>query len=295
MQAGRHQPLLEVEPLEGQPERYQIIWGEQRWRAARQAGIQEVLVRVLPGFTYLERFRKQLEENRLRSALDPVEEAYAILQTKTLLDIARAEALLTEAEVDFVPLESKRIDDRGEFQRHLEALTRRLVESGIHVLRSAEGPVCASLSPWRETERTLGISEAARKQKVGILRLPPELPEQVRDLPAEHAIQISRLESGERQSALVERAPVLRHRQVQTAVDRLRRDPELTVEAALDGEEIEDEPGPLGFQAQLPMLADLCRQLARRLGYLRSRLSDEERDQVCGLLADLRQALDGFE
>src|SRR5207244_3797179 len=140
----------------------------------------------------------------------------------------------------------------------------------------------APLSPWRETERALGISEAARKQKVGILRLPPELQEEVRDLPAEHAIQISRLESGVRQAALVERAPVLTHRQVQTAVDRLRRDPELSVEAALEEEEVEGEPRPLGFQSQLPALADLCRQLARRLGYLRSRLGPEEREQVAG-------------
>jgi hypothetical protein len=58
---------------------------------------------------------------------------------------------------------------------------------------------------------------------------------------------------------------------------------------------IEAEPGPLGFQSQLPALADLCRQLARRLGYLRSRLSSDEREQVAGLLADLRQILDGFQ
>jgi hypothetical protein len=115
-------------------------------------------------------------------------------------------------------------------------------------------------------------------------------------LPAEHAIQISRLESGERQAALVERAPVLSHRQVQAAVDRLRRDPELSVEAALEVQAgMGEESGPLGFQNQLPVVADLCRQLARRLGYLRSRLSAEEREQILLLLADLRQVLDGFE
>jgi hypothetical protein len=295
MRAGRHQPLLEVELLEGEPELYQIVCGEQRWRAARQAGLQHILVRVLPRLSYVERFRKQLEENRVRSALDPIEEAHAILQTKTLLDIARAEALLEQAGIRFVPLESKRIEDRDEFQRHLDGLKRLLLESGVHVLHSVQGLVCGPLSPWRETELALGISEAARKQKVGILRLPSELQEGVRDLPAEHAIQISRLECGERQAALVERAPVLSHRQVRTTVDRLRRDPELSVEAALGEETTGNEPGPLGFQNQLPMLADLCRQLARRIGYLRSRLTDEQRQQVSGLLADLRQALDGFE
>jgi ParB-like chromosome segregation protein Spo0J len=31
MRAGRHQPLLEVEPAPGAPGRYQIVCGEQRW------------------------------------------------------------------------------------------------------------------------------------------------------------------------------------------------------------------------------------------------------------------------
>ena len=88
MEAGRHQPLLEVESLLEQPGRYQIVCGEQRWRAALQAGMPSVLVRVLPRLTYLDRLRKQLEENRLRAALDPVEEAHAIVLTRTLLEIA---------------------------------------------------------------------------------------------------------------------------------------------------------------------------------------------------------------
>jgi glycine cleavage system regulatory protein len=66
---------------------------------------------------------------------------------------------------------------------------------------------------------------------MGILRLPPELQEKVTELPAEHAIQISRLESGERKAARIERAPYSATAQVQAAVDRLRRDPELRLEA----------------------------------------------------------------
>src|SRR5262249_37710254 len=46
MREGRHQPVLEVEPVPGRPGRYQIVCGEQRWRAARAAGLGEVLVRV---------------------------------------------------------------------------------------------------------------------------------------------------------------------------------------------------------------------------------------------------------
>jgi ParB family chromosome partitioning protein len=73
MKAGRHEPLIEVEPLPDQPGRYQIVCGEQRWRAALEARIPSVLVRVLLRLTYVERLRKQLEENRLRASLDPVE------------------------------------------------------------------------------------------------------------------------------------------------------------------------------------------------------------------------------
>ncbi len=39
MQAGRHNPVLEVEPAPGQRGRYQIVCGEQRWRAAQAAGL----------------------------------------------------------------------------------------------------------------------------------------------------------------------------------------------------------------------------------------------------------------
>ena len=35
MKAGRHQPLVDVEPAPGNRGRYQIVSGEQRWRAAR--------------------------------------------------------------------------------------------------------------------------------------------------------------------------------------------------------------------------------------------------------------------
>jgi ParB-like chromosome segregation protein Spo0J len=296
MKAGRHELLIEVEPLAGQPGRYQIVCGEQGWRAALEAGMSFVLVRVLPRLTYLDRLRKQLEENRLRAALDPVEEAHAVVLTRTLLEIATAEALLCKAGLPFDPLESKVIADRQEFGRHLEALKRLLVETGTHVVRSARGLVCGPLSPWRETERALGISEAARKQKVGILRLPPELQDEVRTLPAEHAIQISRLEGGERQAELVERAPSLTHRQVQAAVDRLRTDPQLTVEEALEAPGmVQEQSGPLEFEGQIALLADLCRQLTRRLGYLRARLTPPQQEQVLALLADLRLSLDGFE
>jgi len=89
------------------------------------------------------------------------------------------------------------------------------------------------LSPWRETEQALGVSESSRKAKVGILRLDLDVQEQVRALPAEHAIQISRLGDRERQIELAAHARELTHDQVRAAVERLRRDPDLAVEAAV--------------------------------------------------------------
>lgn len=70
---GVVQPLV-VRPM-GQ-ERYQIVAGERRWRAAQQAGLHEVpaLVRRLSDSESLE---VALVENLQRSDLDPLEEAAA--------------------------------------------------------------------------------------------------------------------------------------------------------------------------------------------------------------------------
>jgi ParB/Sulfiredoxin domain len=295
MAAGRHRPLIEVEPLPGRPGRYRIVCGEQRWRAARQAGKTHILATVLEGLTYRARLRKQCEENRLRASLDPVEEAAAILQAKVLADIEVAEWLLWEAGVPFEPLETLEVVDRDDFQRHLDVLKRLLVERGVHVVRQAGVAVCGPLSPWRDTEQALGISEAGRKQKLGILRLPPDLLDEVRQLPAEHAILISRLRDPVQQEELVRRAPGLTHRQVKVAVDRLRQEPELDVDEALREDAADPDDDPLQPELQVAAVADLCRQLARRLGYLSSRLEPAEREQVRGLLVDLRQAMGCFE
>lgn len=293
MAAGLHEPLIEVEPLADQPERYQIVCGEQRWRAARQAGKSRILARVLPPMGHWDRLRKQLEENRVRAPLDPVEEARAILLAKSLRDIAVAERLLGDAGVAFVALERRHIADRDGFHDHLADLQRRLVESGVHAVRVGDRPACGPLSAWRETEQALGISEAGRKQKIGILRLPAELLEEARQLPAEHAIQISRLEGEDRQGELIRRAPELTHRQIRDAVDRLRRDPDLLVDQVLQQHGAEREPAaPTSFEEQLDALADLCRQITRRLGLLRSRLQPSQRDQVRALLQDLARVME---
>ncbi|HEY5033545.1 MAG TPA: ParB/RepB/Spo0J family partition protein, partial [Candidatus Dormibacteraeota bacterium] len=175
IRSGRHQPLLEVEPAPGMRGRYQIVFGEQRWRAAKAAGLLEILVRVHPQLGYLERLEKQYEENHLRADLDVVEEAHCIVVDKTIRDIAMAEQLLRESLVPFEPLDEKRIVHRQEFVQHLDGLREMLVKHKTHIVNGADGkPVAKPLSRWRETEKALGISESQRKVKVGLLRLDPE-------------------------------------------------------------------------------------------------------------------------
>jgi ParB-like chromosome segregation protein Spo0J len=297
IKAGRHEPLLEVEPAPGKPGRFQIVFGEQRWRAARAAGLVQVLVRLHPPLGYLERLEKQFEENHLRADLDPVEEAHCIFLDKTLRDIAVAEQLLRDASVRFQPLSDTRVINREGFPQHLDGLKQLLVQSGINVINLGGRRAAGSLSPWRDTEKALGISESARKAKVGILRIDAHLQEELRPLPAEHAIQIARLDDPRRQAELVKRASHLTHRQVQQAVERLRQDQEMTVDAALA--EPHDVPSPesdpIACDVQLSRITDLCRQLVRILANLRSRLSTTERGRVRDVVADLRQALSAFD
>jgi ParB-like nuclease domain len=78
MRAGRHQPLLEVEPAPGAPGRYQIVCGEQRWRAPRAAGLTEVLLRLHRPLGYFQRLEKQYQGNRLRADLVAVDESHCL-------------------------------------------------------------------------------------------------------------------------------------------------------------------------------------------------------------------------
>jgi len=293
IRSGRHQPLLEVEPASGQRGRYQIVCGEQRWRAAKAAGLLEILVRVHPHLGYLERLEKQYEENHLRADLDVVEEAHCIVVDKTIRDIAIAEQLLRESLVPFKPLDEKRIVHRQEFVQHLDGLREMLVKHKTHIVNGADGkPVAKPLSRWRETEKALGISESQRKVKVGLLRLDPEEQDRVRPLPQEHAIQISRLADKEQRTELIERAAKLTHREVRRAVDRLLADRELDVDGALAGNP--ETPEPLTFESRLEAIADLCRQLVRALRNLDPVVSADERRAVSDLLASVDAEMTDF-
>ena len=75
---GLLQPIL-VRPMPGQTERYQIVAGERRWRAAQRAQLHEApcLVREL---TDRETLEIAIVENVQRADLNPVEEARAFRQ-----------------------------------------------------------------------------------------------------------------------------------------------------------------------------------------------------------------------
>ena len=294
IKAGRHQPLLEVEPAPGLRGHYQIVCGEQRWRAAKAAGLLEIFVLIHPHLGYLERLEKQYEENRLRADLDLVEEAHCILLDKTIRDIAVAEQLLRDSLVPFQPLDEKRIVYRDQFVEHLDALRRLLVKHKTHTIKGADGrPTVGRLSPWRESEQALAISESQRKMKVGVLRLDVEELDRVRALPQEHAIQISRLPDKKQRTELIERASELTYREVRSAVDRLLSNPELKVDGSLTADA--GSPEPITFESRLAVIADLCRQLVRALRNLDPLVSADERSTVAELLACFEAEASAFQ
>jgi ParB family transcriptional regulator, chromosome partitioning protein len=77
-EVGVLQPIV-VRPVQGRPERYELIMGERRWRASQQAGLERVpaIVRETADDDLL---RDALLENLHRSQLNPLEEAAAYQQ-----------------------------------------------------------------------------------------------------------------------------------------------------------------------------------------------------------------------
>ena len=70
---GVLQPIL-VRPVPGRPDRFQIIGGERRWRAAQAAGLHEVPA-LLRDLSDREAMAAGLVENLQRQDLNPLEEA----------------------------------------------------------------------------------------------------------------------------------------------------------------------------------------------------------------------------
>jgi ParB family chromosome partitioning protein len=84
-EAGVIQPLVVHELADG---RYELIAGERRWRAARQAGLDAVPV-VLRSEDEARRLQTSLIENMAREDLNPVEEARACAALVEELDLSR--------------------------------------------------------------------------------------------------------------------------------------------------------------------------------------------------------------
>ncbi len=84
---GVIQPLL-VRPLPGQPDKYQIVAGERRWRAACKAGLRRVPV-YRRDLSDSDVMLVALMENLQREDLNPAEEAMAMQELKDRLDLTQ--------------------------------------------------------------------------------------------------------------------------------------------------------------------------------------------------------------
>lgn len=88
---GLLQPIL-VRPLpgEGGLQKYEIVAGERRWRASKQAGLVEVPV-IVRSFTDKECLAAALVENIQRENLNPMEEAEALNSLKNDFALSQEE------------------------------------------------------------------------------------------------------------------------------------------------------------------------------------------------------------
>jgi len=75
---GVLQPVL-VRPMDGEPDKYELIAGERRWRAARKAGLSVIPAIVRP-VTDTSALEQALVENLHRADLSPLEEGAAYQQ-----------------------------------------------------------------------------------------------------------------------------------------------------------------------------------------------------------------------
>jgi ParB/RepB/Spo0J family partition protein len=257
---GRHNPFLEVEPDPAGGDLFQIVCGEQRWRGAVEAGATHVLVRVLANLRPLQRLEKQYEENRLRRDLEVNEEAHALLMHKPIADARVAEEILAEAGIEHTPLHEKPIRSREDFFAHREEVRRKLLDNRIHLTRG--GKDVAPLSPWRVTERALGISETARKAKLAILAQPRD---------------------GDRQQPVAEESD--------PSTEDVGRVVQQEEGAPTGGDAGSDV---LAFENQMMRLLDISRQLSRLLRNLRPRVSADELRLVSDIASQLHTEFTDF-
>jgi ParB family transcriptional regulator, chromosome partitioning protein len=78
---GVLQPIL-VRPIGGQADRYEIVAGERRWRAAQKAGLHDIPI-VIRELDEVEVLEIGIIENVQRADLNPIEEAFGYSQLMT--------------------------------------------------------------------------------------------------------------------------------------------------------------------------------------------------------------------
>ena len=155
---GVIQPVV-VRPLAGQPNRYELIAGERRWRAAQLAGLHEVpaVVREVDDQAAM---AMALIENIQRQALNPIEEAIALnrligefglTHEQTAEAVGRSRAAVSNMLrlLNLEPEVKAQVEQRQLEMGHARAL---LALRGAAQIRAARHVIDKGLSV-RETER----------------------------------------------------------------------------------------------------------------------------------------------
>lgn len=167
---GVIQPIV-VRPLEGQ--RYEIIAGERRWRAAQQAGLHEipVVVRDVDEQTSL---AIALVENIQRADLNPLEEATALQRLQQEFELTHQEVALAVGKsrtsvtnlLRLLELESEvmRLLDQGRLEMgHARALLGLKGNEQVAAARLVASRGLSVRETEREVRRLQGGDDKAQK------------------------------------------------------------------------------------------------------------------------------------
>jgi ParB family chromosome partitioning protein len=228
---GVLQPIL-VREIEGEPDSYELIAGERRWRAAQMAGLDTVLalVRDHDDAASLE---LALVENMVREDLNPIDEARACAALVEELGLTREEVGLRVARSRVAVSNLIRLLDLPD-----EAID--LLERGV--LSEGHGRALL-LAPENSTRRSLARQAAAAGWSV-------------RELEARARASSPTAHAGSRR-----RSPAVDHPDRQAAADQIS---DILGEAF--GADVHVRPSPHGFTAQLTIASlDEAVEFAGRL------------------------------
>jgi ParB family transcriptional regulator, chromosome partitioning protein len=183
--SGIVQPLL-VRPLHDGG--YELIAGERRWRAARQAGLEKVPA-VVRDSEHAERLQVALIENMVREDLNPVEEARACAALVEDLglskeDLARRVGRSRPAVSNLIrlldlPDEALELLESGEISEgHGRAV---LAASGNDVRRRLAREAAKAGWSVRETENRVKLASQPKSDRHGRVKVSPEESAAMRD------------------------------------------------------------------------------------------------------------------